>query len=167
MPIFRGKNFVSAVSDYKDSVRVALRTPLDLSYTVSQVDGVTLNDKDRILLAGQSSAVENGIYSWSSTTSKLTRSADADSRFELSTGMRVYVEEGNSYSQTTWIVISTGGPITPGISSIVFAKENKIGPINNAGSYGGVSKTLLLTVDETGQIDAISESEIELDGGDY
>ena len=73
MPIFRGKQFVSAVTDYKDSARVALRTPLTLANTVTIIDGVTLNDNDRVLLAGQSLATQNGIYEWLSSDSKLYR----------------------------------------------------------------------------------------------
>ena len=96
MPIFRGKNIVSAVSDYKDSVRVATRSSINLTGSVLTVDGVNLSDKDRVLLAGQSTQSQNGIYKWSSATNQLTRAEDADSIFELSPGTRVYVEEGNS-----------------------------------------------------------------------
>lgn len=156
MPIFRGKNFVSSVSDYKDSVRVAVRTNINLSGTVSVIDGVTLSDKDRVLVAGQASVVENGIYTWSSSDNKLTRSSDADSRYELSAGNKIYVEEGNTNEKTNWVLISTG-IITPGISNIVFAKESRIGPVNLSGTYGSSTKTLEIALNETGQIETITE----------
>jgi phage-related tail fiber protein len=166
MPIFRGKNFVSAVSDYKDSVRVAVRSNINLSGTVSVVDGVTLSDKDRVLVAGQSSATQNGIYIWSSADSRLIRASDADSAFELSAGNRVYVEEGNTNAQTNWVLISTG-VISPGISNIVFAKENKIGPVAQFGTFGSANKTLQIQLDETGQVSSINEIDISLDGGNF
>lgn len=166
MPIFRGKNIVSAVSDYKDSVRVAWRSNLNLSADVSVIDGISLNDKDRVLLAGQSNSTQNGIYSWNSNSQRLTRAFDADSMFELSSGNRVYVEEGNTHAKSTWVLITTGN-ISPGITNLVFSKESRIGPIDNSGTYGASNKTLTITVDETGAINSISESEIDVDGGTY
>ena len=166
MPIFRGKNLVSSVSDYKDSVRVATRSNIDVSASVSIVDGISLTDKDRILLLGQTAQSENGIYKWSSTNSKLTRAEDADSIFELSPGIKVYVEEGNSFAKTTWTLI-TQGIITPGTTGLIFAKESRIGTTDVSGSYGGPTKTLQITLDETGEINTISEVDINVDGGEY
>ncbi len=166
MPIFRGKNFVSAVSDYKDSVRVATRSNINVSANVFSVDGITLSDKDRVLLIGQSNQSQNGIYAWSSATNKLTRSEDADSIFELSAGNKVYVEEGNSLEKTTWTLITTG-VITPGITGLVFAKENRIGTSDVSGTYGSAGKTLVMTVDETGEINSISQVDISVDGGEF
>jgi hypothetical protein len=166
MPIFRGKNFVSAVSDYKDSVRVATRSNINVSGTVSTVDGISLADKDRVLLLGQANQSQNGIYSWSSATNKLTRSNDADSIFELSTGNRVYVEEGNTFEKTTWTLI-TAGIIDPGVTGLVFAKENRIGTSDVSGTYGASGKTLVMTVDETGEINSISQVDISVDGGEF
>jgi len=166
MPIFRGKNFVSAVSDYKDSVRVATRSNINVSANVFSVDGISLSDKDRVLLIGQSNQSQNGIYAWSSATNKLTRSEDADSIFELSAGNKVYVEEGNSLEKTTWTLITTG-VITPGITGLVFAKENRVGTSDVSGTYGSAGKTLVMTVDETGEINSISQVDISVDGGEF
>jgi len=165
MPIFRGKNFVSANTDYKDSVRVALRTNFPLSSTTTIITGVTLNDKDRVLLAGQSLASQNGIYSWDSTTQQLTRANDSDSGVELTTGTRVYVEEG-TYERTTWTLITTG-PITIGSTSLIWAKESRIGPVDYSGTYGAENKAVIITVDDTGGIESISETDINIDGGTY
>ena len=81
MPIFRGKNIVSAVSDYKDSVRVVARTNYVLADDVYTIDQINLADQDRVLLVAQQNPVQNGIYVWSADTHKLTRSRDADSAF--------------------------------------------------------------------------------------
>lgn len=166
MPIFRGKNFVSAISDFKDSVRVATRSNVDITANVITIDGVSLSDKDRVLLLGQSTSSQNGIYVWSVSTSKLKRADDADSLFELSPGNKVYVEEGNSFSKTTWTLI-TQGVINPGTTPLVFAKESRIGTSDVSGTYGGAGKTLEITVDETGVINSITEIDIGLDGGTY
>ena len=166
MPIFRGKNFVSSVSDYKDSVRVATRSNVNVSASILAIDGVTLSDKDRVLLVGQTNQVQNGIYSWSVATNQLTRATDADSIFELSSGNKVYVEEGNTQGKTSWTLI-TQGSITPGVSSLVFSKETRINATDVSGNYGGSGKTLEITVDETGQINEISEVDISVDGGEF
>jgi len=126
MPIFRGKNFVSSVSDYKDSVRLATRTNINVSATIVTIDGISLSDKDRVLLIGQTNQSQNGIYAWSSASNRLTRSNDADSIFELSAGNKVYVEEGNTFEKTTWTLI-TSGVITPGVTGLTFAIESCIG----------------------------------------
>jgi phage-related tail fiber protein len=166
MPIFRGKNLVSAVSDYKDSVRVATRTNLNIASNILTIDGVSLNDKDRILLIGQANQSQNGIYSWSTATKKISRAVDADSIFELSPGNKVYVEEGNSLGKTSWTLI-TRGVITPGITALVFSKESRINDSNVSGTYGGSGKTVVMTLDETGEINSISEVDIDIDGGQF
>lgn len=166
MPIFRGKNFVSAISDYKDSVRVVLRSNLNLAANVFAIDGITLADKDRVLLTGQTNQSQNGIYSWSVSTSRLTRATDADSIFELSAGNKVYVEEGTTHGKTSWTLI-TQGVITPGSTSIVFSKESRINTTDISGTYGSASKTVVLALDEIGEINSISEVDISVDGGEF
>jgi hypothetical protein len=166
MPIFRGKNFVSSASDYKDSVRVAARSNINVSANIMAIDGISLADKDRVLLAGQTTQTQNGIYSWSSATNRLTRSNDADSIFELSPGNKVYVEEGTTQGKTSWTLI-TQGVLTPGTSSLVFSKESRINAIDISGTYGGPGKFLEIAVDETGQINSITEHDIDIDGGTF
>jgi phage-related tail fiber protein len=166
MPIFRGKNFVSAVSDYKDSVRVATRTNINVSANVFTIDGISLVDKDRVLLAGQTTQTQNGIYSWSIATSKLTRSEDADSIFELSGGNKVYVEEGNTLGKSSWTLV-TSGVITPGVTALLFAKESRINTTDVSGNYGGPGKTLEIALDETGEINSITAVDIDIDCGEY
>lgn len=166
MPIFRGKNIVSPVSDYKDSVRVATRSNVNLSANLLSVDGISLADKDRILLLGQTVQSQNGIYTWSAATSQLTRALDADSIFELSPGCKVYVEEGNSFRKTTWTLI-TPGIINPGTTSLIFAKESRIGETDVSGNYGTSNKTLQIELNETGEIDTITEVDISVDGGEF
>jgi len=166
MPIFRGKEFVSAVSDYKDSVRAATRSNVDLSSLIFSMDDVVLNGKDRVLLAGQTNPVENGLYIWNAITSKLSRTKDADSGTEFTTGMKIYVEEGTQNSQTNWVLI-TPGQITLGATGLTFAKENRIGHFDYSGTYGSASKSVILTLDESGQVTSVSEVDINLDAGTF
>lgn len=161
MPIFRGKNFVSSASDYKDSVRAATRTNINLSSNISSIDGVTLADEDRVLVMGQSNQVQNGIYAWSAATERLTRTRDADSATELTSGVKIYVEEGSTYARTTWTLI-TQGTITPGVTSLTFSKESRVSQVDVSGTYGGSDKTLEFSLDETGAINSITQHNIAL-----
>jgi len=166
MPIYRGKEFVSAVSDSKDSVRVATRSNINLSTLIFSIDDVTLAGKNRVLLAGQTDPTQNGIYVWNAITSKLVRAADADSGTEISAGLKVYVEEGTQNSQSTWTLI-TPGLVTLGSTGITFAKENRIGHFDFSGTYGSESKSVIVTIDESGQISSIQEVDISLDAGTF
>jgi hypothetical protein len=166
MPIFRGKNFVSANSDFKDSVRVASRSNINLDDTTDAIDEVSLVTRDRVLLAGQSNSAENGIYVWLGITKKLVRAPDADSSIEVGSGMRVYVEEGTHNGQSNF-VLTTPGAISLGVTPITFRKENRIGNYDFTGTYGSTSQTLIVSLDDSGQITNINSTDIQIDGGSF
>jgi hypothetical protein len=118
------KAYVDAVAtgnnDHKQSVRVASSTNLTLAsaYANGQtVDGVTLVTGDRILLAGQSTAAENGIYTVNASGAP-TRATDADASGELSKGSQVYVEVGGTANGgQIWVMSAqTATPWVPGSS---------------------------------------------------
>lgn len=166
MPIFRGKEFVSAASDSKDSVRVATRTHVPLLASLSIIDDIDLIHKDRVLLAGQSNPAQNGIYAWNSLTGKLIRSTDADSVNEVSGGMRMFVEEGTVNAQTYW-TLTTPGLITLGTTGLTFTRENRVGNFDQSGTHGSPSTTNVITLDESGQITSITPVDIAVDGGEF
>ena len=58
----------------------------------------------RLLLTGQTTAIQNGIYDYTDngTTYTLTRSVDADTYQEL-IGTSVYILEGTTYGKTGWV----------------------------------------------------------------
>ena len=166
MPIFRGKQFVSAESDYKDSVRVVQRSNINLNTLIYTVDNTSLVHKDRVLLVNQTNSAQNGIYTWNSLSSKLVRSDDADNSNEISAGLKVYVEEGAVNAKTTWVLI-TPGIITLGTTALTFVRENRLGALDTAGTYGSGSKSVQLTIDEYGMITQVAEVDINLDAGEY
>jgi len=166
MPIFRGKDFVSAISDSKDSVRVATRTHVPLLAALSAIDDIALAHQDRVLLTGQSNPAYNGIYVWNSVTGKLIRAADADSLLEVSSGMRMFVEEGTVNAQTYW-TLTTPGVIILGTTGLTFARENRVGNYDQTGTHGTASQTNVITLDESGQITSITPVDIVLDGGEF
>jgi len=166
MPIFRGKQFVSAESDYKDSARVVQRTNINLNTLIYTIDNINLVHKNRVLLVGQTTTSQNGIYTWNSLSSKLVRSDDADSNNEVSAGLKVYVEEGAINAKTTWVLI-TPGVITLGTTALTFVRENRLGALDTAGTYGSGSKSVQITVDEYGMITQVTEVDLNLDAGEF
>jgi hypothetical protein len=72
--------------------------------TPLEVDSHTLLDGDRVLLIGQTTATQKGIYdvAISGGSYTLTRSLDANVYTELH-GLAVFVQQGTSYANTGWV----------------------------------------------------------------
>lgn len=121
--------------DYKQAVRVITLTNIVLAGGApNSVDGVNLSTNDRVLVAGQSSAAQNGIYYvttlGSGSNGTWTRSIDTDTTGELLAGTIVMVTEGLVYADTQW-KLTTNDPIVIGTTPLVFAQ-------NSAFAYGNV-----------------------------
>lgn len=121
--------------DYKQAVRVITLTNIVLSGGApNSVDSVSLNVNDRVLVAGQSSAAQNGIYYvttlGSGSNGTWSRSIDTDTTGELLAGTIVMVTEGTVYQDTQWKLI-TDDPIVIGTTPLVFAQ-------NSAFAFGNV-----------------------------
>ena len=88
-------------------VRVASTTSETLSTLLadSVVDGVTLQVGDRVLLAGQASAIENGIYIVSAAEAP-TRSPDMSIGIPNVAGSTVVVKEGALYADRMFVCTS-------------------------------------------------------------
>lgn len=133
------KDYVDSVAtglDVKLSVRAITTANVALAGPQT-VDGVALVAGDRVLVAAQTNAAENGIYvvaagAWS-------RSADADNSpaGEVTSGLFTFVEEGATYAGTGW-VLTTANPIVLGTTDLVFAQFSSAG-LTNAGA--GLTKT--------------------------
>ena len=106
----------SGSSDLKDSVRVATPSTVTISTALNAgdvVDGVTLADGDRVLVANQATKSQNGIYVAAASPARAT---DADGTGELSGGTLVNVELGTKYGGRE-MRLSTAGSIFPGITA--------------------------------------------------
>lgn len=82
----------------KDSVRVASSTDIDIA-NATEIDGVTLASGDRVLLYGQSTAAENGIYVFTTSLARAEDQATVDK------GDYVLVTNG-THAATGWIATS-------------------------------------------------------------
>jgi hypothetical protein len=108
------KNYVdNAITglDWKSSVNLLASTNVDLTGSTNTlvIDGhAALDSSDnnlyRLLLTGQTTSSENGIYTYTDDGSDYTlvRSSDADTYQEL-LNSSVYVTEGTTYGNTGWV----------------------------------------------------------------
>lgn len=130
--------------DIKNSVRAATVENIDITnLPATGFDGITLLDGDRILVKNQSTASENGIYTWS-PTGVLTRADDAGEG-QLSAGSFTFVEEGTVNADSGW-VISTDGPITVGTTGITWTQFSGTGQIVAGDGLSKSGSTLSVNV---------------------
>lgn len=113
--------------DYKQAVRVITVANVTLSGGApSTVDGVTLVAGDRILVAGQSTGSQNGLYDvvtlGTGSNGTWARTADGDVTGEIQAGMIVMVTEGDTYKDSQW-KLTTNNPIVVGTTALVFEQN--------------------------------------------
>ncbi len=130
---------------WKDSVRVATQSNINLSSPGATIDGITMAVNDRVLVRSQTTASENGIYVWNGAAVAMTRALDASTAAELEQAV-VTVEEGTSagatFRQTAvnftldtdpvqWTSFGTSAPAatetTAGIAEIATQSETDAG----------------------------------------
>jgi hypothetical protein len=94
--------------------------------TAPSIDSVALALGDRVLLAGQTDATQNGVYTISqlgdgTSATVYTRADDFNTSTQITSGMRIVVTEGSVYSDTFWL-LATDDPITLDTSDLNFIK---------------------------------------------
>ena len=121
--------------DYKQATRVITVSNVTLTGGApSVVDGVSLTAGDRVLVTGQSTGSENGLYAVAvvgiGSDGTWVRTNDGNEDGEIQAGMIVMVTEGATYADTQW-KLTTDGTIDIGTTALVFAP-------NTNESYGNV-----------------------------
>jgi hypothetical protein len=146
-----GSNFVTGVLPVANvattagivhSVRGVVTSNIaDLNaFTVATHDGLTFIEGDRVLLAKQTTASQDGPYVVGVVgggTAPLTRAADWPAAAVLPAGSMVRVTEGTAFRNSTWFA-SLAGAITVGTSSPAFYPERVKGT-TEAMTAGAVS----------------------------
>jgi phage-related tail fiber protein len=129
--------------DGKQSVRVAAITNVVLN-GAQQIDGVAVIAGDRVLVANQTLAKDNGL--WIVTNGDWVRATDANSSAKVTPGLTVMVEEGTANGDSLWH-LTTNAPITLGSTALTFKML-----AGRTGIAAGTYKSL--TVDEYGRATA-------------
>jgi hypothetical protein len=76
---------------------------LTLGTALTALDSYNLQNGDRILVKNQATAAHNGIYTWATGGTVLTRATDFDSAIEIAGGDFVFVDSGSTYGNTGWV----------------------------------------------------------------
>ena len=110
--------------DYKQATRVITVANITLTGSApAVVDGVSLVTNDRILVTGQSTNSQNGLYLVSvvgiGSDGTWVRTSDGNETGEIEAGMIIMVTEGVAYHDTQWKLISDN-PIIIGTTALVF-----------------------------------------------
>ncbi|WAF84485.1 hypothetical protein NRL37_20655 [Metapseudomonas otitidis] len=141
----------------KERVRVASTANLNLS-GLQVVDGINLLNGDRVLVKNQTASQTNGIYLV--TTGDWSRAPDSDTSAEMTPGLLVAVEQGNSQADSLWQLV-TDGPINLGTTALGFemvlgrnmvtAGSYDIVTVNNRGLVvgGAPRQVVMLNADTT------------------
>jgi len=142
-------------TDYKASCRIVTTTNITLSGGApGTYDGITLVAGNRILVAGQGTASQNGIYivqtAGTGSNGTWIRSFDANTSDRVTAGMTTAIEEG-TYVGKTWR-LTTGNPIVLGTTDLTFVDSsaggasvggaNRTVQYNENGSFGGAANFL-------------------------
>jgi hypothetical protein len=128
--------------DYKQAARVVTTTNITLSGGApTVVDGVSLITNNRVLVAGQSNKVQNGIYRVATlgtgANGTWTRTIDADTTGEMQPGMIIMVTEGDEYADRPWKLV-TNGVIVVGETELDF----QIFDTGGGGTPGGLDSAI-------------------------
>lgn len=100
---------------------------LTLSVALTILDGYTLQNNDRILVKNQANTAHNGIYTWATGGTVLTRATDFDTAIEMASGDFTFITNGTLFGDTGWVQIEPVNTI--GTDPIVFVQ------FSGAGTY--------------------------------
>jgi hypothetical protein len=122
-------------SPWKAACSCASTANIVLGSAVTAVDGVTLTNNMRVLVKNQTTGSENGIYSWNSGTSLLTRAVDSNSGL-LFLSQYVDVTFGTANGGTTWR--QGTAPFNFGVDTAVYSKVLPVTAGTGISVTGGV-----------------------------
>lgn len=116
------QNLIAAIvngHDWKDGVRVAVSTNVNIANPGTfTYDGVVLASGESVLLYGQTTPSQNGVYVVGATSgTALVRRTDADASAEVTSGMTVPVELG---THSGMAILTTADPIVLGTTGLTF-----------------------------------------------
>jgi len=149
------KNYVDNIAqgiDAKQSVRSMTNANVTLS-GVQSIDAVSNIAGDRVLVIGQTAPAQNGVYIMAAGA--WTRALDLDTWGELVSAY-VWVEEGNSFTDTGWLcTVNPGG--TLGTTAVTWVQFSGAGQIT-AGAGLTKSGSTIDAVGTTNRITVAADS---------
>lgn len=142
--------------NWKDNVRVATTSNINLS-SPGNIDGVTLQENDRVLVKDQTAQSQNGIYVVTAGGS-LVRAPDASTASELRNAV-VIVDEGTSNAGTAWR--QTALVSTLGTDNVIW-QPFATGAANASESTAGIIRIATQAETDAGTIDNAAITPLKL-----
>jgi hypothetical protein len=162
-----------------DNGTAGVGATLTLGVALTTLDGYAIQNGDRILVRNESNAAHNGIYTWATGGTVLTRATDFDQAAEIQAGDFVFVANGTLYGSTGWVQTAT--VVTVGTSSILFSQFSSAGTYSAgtgltltgtqfsitstgvaAASYGGAANIPVFAVNAQGQLTSVTDTSIAI-----
>jgi hypothetical protein len=142
---------------------------LTLSVALTVLDGYTLLNGNRVLVKNEATQANNGIYTWATGGTVLTRATDFDTAAEMASGDFTFITNGTLYANTgwvqtdpvtvvgtspvTWIQFSGAGAYTAGTGLTLTGTQFSItNTAVTAGAYGSATQVGTFTVNAQGQL---------------
>jgi hypothetical protein len=142
---------------------------LTLSVALTVLDGYTLLNGNRVLVKNEATQANNGIYTWATGGTVLTRATDFDTAAEMASGDFTFITNGTLYANTgwvqtdpvtvvgtspvTWIQFSGAGTYTAGTGLTLTGTQFSItNTAVTAGAYGSATQVGTFTVNAQGQL---------------
>jgi hypothetical protein len=152
---------------------------LTLSVALTVLDGYTLLNGDRVLVKNEAAQANNGIYTWATGGTVLTRATDFDTAVEMASGDFTFITNGTLYANTgwvqtdpvtvvgtspvTWVQFSGAGAYTAGTGLTLTGTQFSItNTAVTAGAYGSASSVPNYTVNAQGQLTLASNTAIAI-----
>jgi hypothetical protein len=150
---------------------------LTLSVALTVLDGYTLVNGDRVLVKNEATQANNGIYTWATGGTVLTRATDFDTAAEMASGDFTFISYGTLYGSTgwvqtdpvtvvgtspvTWIQFSGSGAYTAGTGLTLTGTQFSItNTAVTAASYGSATQVGTFTVNAQGQLTSASNTTV-------
>ena len=154
---------------------------LTLSVALTVLDGYTLLNGDRVLVKNEVASANNGIYTWATGGTVLTRATDFDTATEMASGDFTFISNGTLYANTgwvqtdpvtvvgtspvTWIQFSGAGTYTAGTGLTLTGNQFSITNTTvTAAAYGSASAVGTFTVNAQGQLTLAATTSIAING---
>jgi hypothetical protein len=154
---------------------------LTLSVALTVLDGYTLLNGDRVLVKNEATQANNGIYTWATGGTVLTRATDFDTAAEMASGDFTFVTNGTLYGNTgwvqtdpvtvvgtspvTWVQFSGSGAYTAGTGLTLTGTQFSItNTAVTAAAYGSASSVGTFTVNAQGQLTLAATTPIAING---
>lgn len=144
-------NYVAGVRDPKDAARAAtVSSNIALGAAPNVLDGVTLAANDRILVKNQTTSSQNGLYFVSTlgtgANGVWTRTPDADTSAEVTSGLFCYITEGTVNAHSGWL-LTTVDPIVLGTTALAFTQVTGLADVTAGNALTKTGNQLDVNVD--------------------